>query len=254
MKPISKLLLLLPILAMVASSCSMGQPSERKPVELVRGDGTKITCFMPPPDVIAKGAQANADLTAIRLGKVLEATGGVGLDIERIRQELPPEVATFEVVEFRICAQYANGVLSKEAYETFNEKIMPAYTKNPPPQTASTVGAPASVTLVERCGPSFTTKRPAAKFLRYWASLVNQLRDDRNIQYHDFENLMQLRGRPQVETGMINPYEELNFTLDCLGRNGYLKLERYEPPRMVGGAGAVENLRIIFLTPSMPTS
>lgn len=253
MNPTIGLRLLLPLLALVTSSCSMVQPSERKPVEFVWGDGTKIMCFMPPPEVIAKGAQANADLTAMRLGKVLQATGGVGLDIERIRQELPPEVATFEVVEFRICAQYGNGVLSRQAYQTFTEQIIPAYTKNPPLQTVSTVGAPTSVPLVARCGPSFTTKRPAVKFVHYWASHLNQLRDERNIQYHDFENLMQVRGRIPVEMGMINPYEELNFTLDCLERLGYLRTEKIDPPRMIGG-GQVENRRIIFLTPSMPIS
>jgi hypothetical protein len=96
-------------------------------------------------------------------------------------------------------------------------------------------------------------ERPAAKFVRYWASILNQLRDERNIQYHDFENLMQVRGRIPVEMGMINPYEELNFTLDCLERLGYLRTEKIDPPRMLGG-GLVENRRIVFLTPSMPTS
>jgi hypothetical protein len=253
MIPTTKLLLLFPLLDLVVSSCSiMGQPSERKAEEFVV-DGAKVKCYLPPPDVIAKGAQANADLTAMRLGKVLQATGGVGLDIERIRQELPPEVAAFEVVDFRICAQYGNGVLSKDAYEAFIKDIRPAYTKNPPVQTASTVGVPASGTLVQKCGPSFWTKRPAAKFVSYWASHINQLRDERNIQYHDFENLMEVRGRTPVAMGMIDPFEELHFTLDCLERNGYLKLKKYDPPRMMGGS-KVENQRIIFLTPGMPTS
>ena len=254
MKPTTALYLLLPLLALVFSSCSMTQPSDRKPVEFILKDGTKITCYMPPPDVISIGAQGNADLSAMRLGKVLQATGGgVGLDIERIREELPPDVATFEVVEFRICAQYGNGVLSKQAYQTFNERIIPAYTKNPPVQTSPSVDTPASVTLVERCGTSSTTKRPAEKFVNYWTSHLNQLRDRRNVQYHDIENLMQVRGRIPVEMGMIDPYEELNFTLDCLERLGYLRTEKIDPPRMIGG-GQVENRKLIFLTPGMPTS
>ena len=253
MKPTTGRLVLFPLLALIVSSCSvMTQPSERKVEEFVV-EGAKVKCYLPPPDVIAIGTQANADITAMRLGKVLQATGGIGLDIERIRQELPPDVATFEVVEFRICAQYGNGVLSKQAYQTFTEQIIPAYTKNPPVQTSPSVDTPASVPLIARCGPSFSTKRPAAKFLRYWASTLNQLRDDRNIQYHDFENLMQVRGRIPVEMGMINPYEELNFTLDCLERLGYLRTEKIDPPRMIVG-GQVENRRIIFLTPGMPTS
>lgn len=253
MKTTIRLLLLFPLLALVVSSCSTVQPSERKPVEFVLNDGTKITCYMPPPDVISIGAQGNADLSAMRLGKVLQATGGVGLNIERIRQELPPEVATFETVDFRICAQYGNGVLTKHAYQTFTEQIMPAYMNNPPTKTASTVGASASASmpLETRCGPSLATKRPAEKFVNYWASLLYQLRDNRNVQYHDFENLMQVRGRTPVEMGMINPYEEFNFTLDCLGRLGYLRTVKIDPPHMIHG-GQAENRRIIFLTPGMP--
>lgn len=216
-------------------------------------DGTKIKCPVPPPDVIVKGGKANLELTSNRLGTLLQSTGGVGLDVERIRQELPPEVSSFREVEFLICAQYGNQVLSKQAYQAFTEQILPAYMKNPPAKTVSNTGATPSPSLVERCGPSFTTKRPAAKFVPYWASHVNRLREERNIQYHDLENLMQVRGRIPVEMGMINPYEELNFTLDCLERIGYLKVEKFDPPRMIGG-GLVENRKIIFLQPSMPIS
>lgn len=250
MKPTTGLLLLLPLLALVMSSCSMGLPSERKFEEFVLSDGTKIKCPVPPPDVIVKGGKANLELTSKRLGTLLQSTGGVGLDVERIRQELPPEVSSFREVEFLICAQYGNRVLSKQEYRAFTEQIIPAYTKNPPARIVYTAGTPASAQLVEACGPSFTTKRPAAKFVPYWASNVNRLREERNIQYHDLENLLQVRGRIPVEMGMINPYEELNFTLDCLERIGYLKTEKIDPPRMIGG-GLVENRRIIFLKPSM---
>lgn len=250
MKRTTGLILLLPLLSFVVSSCSLGLPSERKPEEFALNDGTKITCYAPPPDVIVKGGKANLELTAKRLGTLLQATGGVGLNVERIRQELPPEVSAFEVIEFRICAQYGNGVLSKEEYHAFTEQILPAYTKNPPAKTVSTAGTTASAQLVEACGPSFTTKRPAAKFVPYWASHVSRLREERNIQHHDLQNLLQVRGRIPVDAAGIDPYEEVNFTLDCLERIGYLKTEKIDPPIMYGGR-QIENQRIIFLKPTM---
>lgn len=59
---------------------------------------------------------------------------------------------------------------------------------------------------------------------------------------------MQVRGRTPVEQGSIDPYEEVFFTLDCLERIGYLKIEKFDPPRMVGGRLG-ENRKIIFLKP-----
>jgi hypothetical protein len=223
----------------------MISPSQRNRELFVLNDGTKITCLEPPADVILKGGRVNAELTATRLVTLLKATGGVDLDVERIRQEMPPEVASFEVVEFRICAQYGNGVLSKEGYQAFTEQIIPAYRKNPPEKPI------ASARLVEKCAGSFTTKRPAPKFLPYWASQVEQLRQQRNIQHYDVENLMEVRGLIPVEQAAIDPYEEVFFTLDCLARIGYLKMEKFDPPRMIGG-GLVENRKIIFSNPVMP--
>lgn len=251
MKRATRLLVVFPLLSFAVSSCSMDLPSQRKFEEFVLSDGTKIKCPVPPPDVIAKGGKANAELTSQRLGTLLQAKGGVGLDVERIRQELPPEVSSFREVEFLICAQYGNNVLSKQEYRAFTEQIIPAYRMNPPAKTVSSTGTTSSPSLVERCGPSFTTKRPAVKFVPYWASQVEKLRTERNIQHHDLEHLMQVRGRIPVEMGMIDPYEELNFTLDCLERIGYLKVDKFDPPRMIGG-GLVENRKIILSNPMMP--
>jgi len=218
--------------------------------EFVLSDGTKIKCYMPPPDVIAKGGTANAELVASRLGTLLKVTGGVGLDVERIRQELPPEVSTFEAVEFRICVQYGNRVLSKQAYQAFTERITPAYTQNPPAKTVSTAGTTPAAKLVEACGPSFTTRRPAAKFVPYWASHISRLQEERNIQHHDLQNLLQVRGRIPVDAASIDPFEEISFTLDCLERIRYLKTEKIDPPTMIP-ATLVENHKIIFLQPSL---
>jgi hypothetical protein len=167
---------------------------------------------------------------------------------------LPPEVSSFEVVEYRICAQYGNGVLSKQEYRAFTAQILPAYMKNPPAKTVSTGGNPVTAQLVEVCGPSFITKRPAGKFVSYWANHIVQLSGDRNIQHHDLQNLLQVRGRVPVDAGGIDPFEEINFTLECLERIGYLTTEKIDPPNNVvkGVIGpVVENRKIVFLKPSL---
>lgn len=251
MKQSTGLLFLFSLLLLLESSCS-GSPSQRALVEFPQKDASPIRCHEPPTDVIVKGGKASLELTAKRLGTLLQGTGGVGLDIERIRQELPPEVSAFEVIEFRICAQYGNGALSKEEYHAFTEQIIPAYTKNPPAKTGSTSGNTTSAQLVDACGPSFTTKRPAAKFVPYWASLVSQLREERNSQYHDLQNFIQIRGRIPVDAAGIDPYEEISFTLDCLEKIGYVRMEKTDPPIMITlGGKQVDNQKIVYLRSKM---
>lgn len=245
------LLWFLPLLLLVAASCSMGSPSERKPVEFVLSDGTPVKCFMPPPEIIAKGGKANIDLTVLRLGQVLEAKAGGGLDVEQIRRELPVEVSQFEVVEFRICAQYGNGVLSKQAYQAFTEQIIPAYTKNPPVKTVSTVGNYVPARLLEVCGPSFATTRPAREFVPYWVNNITLLSEKRNPPHRDLQNLLDVGGRRPAGTGVTNPFEEINFTLDCLERIGYLTTAPSDlppPDNVVKGfiGPVIENRKIVF--------
>jgi hypothetical protein len=108
-------------------------------------------------------------------------------------------------------------------------------------------------TLLNTCGPSTSTKRPPAKFIRRWVSQVNLLYTDRNDpKDRDLENLtaVDIQGRPQVADSGIDLYPEMIFTLGCLERIGYLKTEKFEPPRVYGGGK--ENMKIIFLKEMMP--
>lgn len=131
----TKIILLLPLLLLVASSCT--SPSKRNLVEVTLKDGTKVQCAEPPPDVVAKGIKVNAEVAAEKIGNLLKGTGGVDVDIERIRQEVPSDVSAFEVIEFRICIQYGNGVLSKEEYRSFTNRILPAIKNSPPEHLVS---------------------------------------------------------------------------------------------------------------------
>jgi hypothetical protein len=53
----------------------------------------------------------------------------------------------------------------------------------------------------------------------------------------------------------VNPYEELDFTLDCLERIGYLKAVKYAPPRTLLEEGSkIEGLSSQILRGQFPTN
>ncbi len=247
MKRSTGLLLLLPLLLLVESSCS-GSPSKRHFVEFPRKDGPTVQCFEPSPDVIVKGGKANLELTAKRLETLLRATGGVGLNVERIRQELPADVSSIEVIEFRICAQYGKGVLSKKEYRAFTKQIIPAYKKNPPEKPVLDAGTNASAQLVEACGPSFTTKRPASKFVPNWFSHINRFRKERNT--HDMQNLFEGWGSIPVGLTGKDLITEANFTLNCMEQAGELELATLGATGECWGEN-FENQIIIFAHPAL---
>ncbi len=130
-----KTFLFLSLLLLVVSSCA--SPSKRNLNEFILKDGTRIKCVEPPPDVVTKGIKVNAEVAAQKVGSLLKGTGGVDVDIERIRQEVPPDVSTFEIVEYRICIQYVNGLLSKGEYNAFTRQILPALKNKIPEQEAA---------------------------------------------------------------------------------------------------------------------
>ena len=86
-----KAILVLPLLFLVAASCS--SPSKRTVIEFTLKDGSKIQCVEPPPDVFAKGLKVNADMAAEHIGGLLKGTGGVDVDVERIRQDVTSDVS-----------------------------------------------------------------------------------------------------------------------------------------------------------------
>jgi hypothetical protein len=103
--------------------------------------------------------------------------------------------------------------------------------------------------LLKTCGPSPLTQRPAEAFVGRWVSQLNLLYSARNEPYRDIENLRRVQGRGLVADAGIDLHSEIMFTLSCLEKMGYLKLEKYDPPRMHEGK---ENMKIIFSEPMMP--
>lgn len=78
MKPTTRLLLLLPLLSLAVSACSLDLPSQRRLVEFPRADGPPLRCYEPPSDVIAKGGTAYAELAALRVGTILKGSDQEG--------------------------------------------------------------------------------------------------------------------------------------------------------------------------------
>lgn len=121
-----RLVLLGPSLLLAACAAD---PNIRPIVEFPRPDGTTVKCVSPPPAVIARQTvrSENVDATVKRLGELLKASveSRVQIDPQRIR-EISADVENFEVVAFRLCEQYGNGILSREEYRKF-EEVLPVF-------------------------------------------------------------------------------------------------------------------------------
>ena len=99
--------------------------SDRKEHIYTRADGTPVKCLEPPPDVMAKGAGAEAEVAAKNIGRILKGNIKGQVETERIR-EISKNVSDFEAVEFRLCQQYGNGVLTPEQYQEF-QRLLPVF-------------------------------------------------------------------------------------------------------------------------------
>ena len=111
-------------------SCSQVTSLSNRPSDdFTRPDGLKVSCLRPPPEIIAKSLHVSTDLAVERIGTLIKGKAGVEITPERIRDQLPSDVNTFEVVEYRLCVQYANGVLRPDEYKTATEKILPSLHK-----------------------------------------------------------------------------------------------------------------------------
>lgn len=105
-----------------------------------------------------------------------------------------------------------------------------------------------SATLLKACGDlslvGLTTKPKI--FIPEWIPYLNSLRDEKLV--HDFQTLMQVRGRLWVKYGGgREEVRQANFTLNCLGKNGYLKTETLDTPSMIGEE--FKNRKITFMKP-----
>ena len=196
---------------------------------------------------MVKGATANADLAAANIGTLLKGTGGVSVDIERIRQEVPKDVAAFEVIDYRLCIQYGNRVLSKEEYLSFTKQILPAIKQQTPENPIAKVPGVAQPSLLATCHQSISglTRQPKV-FVPAWRSVLEQLRNERTT--YDLLNLFKVWGRIPVGLTPKDLIQEATYTLNCLAEEGQLKIEKLGVTSRYWGED-FENQTITFLNP-----
>jgi len=104
--------------------------SKREKLKIKRPDKTVVTCLVPPPDVMTKASNTTVNAAIPKVVYILKngGTGNAGIDrkreFERVREELS-DLNTYEVIEFRLCVQYGNGVLSAEEYKEAARELTP---------------------------------------------------------------------------------------------------------------------------------
>ena len=223
MKRIPGLLVPVPLFFLIGCSF-IGAPSNRPSVEYPRQDVATVRCVAPPPDVVAKGVSAKADVAADRVGTLLKGTGGASIDVERIRQEVPVDVAAFEVIDYRLCVQYANGVLSKEEYNAFTQQILPTIKKTPQQNEDAKRRAEVLREYARTCEqPTVVLKEKPEEFFLGWDAVLGRLRK-RNV--HDLQNIFEVMGRVPSGSTMKEMIREALFFLNCLEKNGELTLKK----------------------------
>lgn len=99
-------------------------------------------------------------------------------------------------------------------------------------------------TVALRCEGVITAlKRHPEEFVSLWISALNSLRNKRTI--YDLQNLFEVWGRvPGGLTGK-DLVEEATFTISCLEKEGYLKVEKLDSPGHYWGV-MFENQKIVF--------
>lgn len=100
-------------LVVASIACACGACSDK--TVFVR-DGLKGTCVKPPPDVVASGATLNLDATVTKVVEAAKVNAGANVTYQRVRAEIP-NLYALQVLDFRICLQYGNGVLTREQYQ-----------------------------------------------------------------------------------------------------------------------------------------
>ena len=190
--------------------------------------------------------QVNADVAAEKVGTLLRGTGGVGIDVERIRQEVPKDVAAFAEIDWRLCIQYGNQVLTKEEYHAFTKQILPVINQQTPETPMSKVLFP-QPSLLAPCHQSTAgLKRQPKVFFLTWHSVLERLRNERNT--YDLRNLFEVWGRIPVGLTGKDLIQEATYTLKCLEEESLLKMEKLAVTSRYWGED-FENQTITFLNP-----
>jgi hypothetical protein len=85
----------------------------------------RLVCAAPPRELENLEVRAEADILVPKIGQLLKANAGAEVIQQRLRDELRPEVTNWEVIDYRLCMQYASGVLSADEYRRFTAQVLP---------------------------------------------------------------------------------------------------------------------------------
>jgi len=99
-------------------------PSSRNIVQIERPDGTKVKCVEPSPAVFTSSVKAKADASIPKIKEILKGEVAYEQKVERIRNEMEG-LYSIEVLHYRLCIDYGNGILDESSYKSFFEKILP---------------------------------------------------------------------------------------------------------------------------------
>ncbi|CAH1091333.1 hypothetical protein [Candidatus Nitrotoga sp. 1052] len=97
--------------------------------------GNSVTCIKPPPEVLTSGLEAKLDASVYKLGQIANANISSGQKIEKIRETLP-QVQSFEVLEYRFCRMYTNGLIDKTTYNELVRQVLPSFRPQAQPESA----------------------------------------------------------------------------------------------------------------------
>lgn len=121
----------------VPSTNEMKGPDGRVIDVFVTRSGEEIPCVRPPAEVITTvvGGTANLASDIDSLGKILNANLTAERTVQRIRQEVPG-AQHFEIVDYRMCVAYANGIVDSERYRDWILQISQKFrSEEPDPKT-----------------------------------------------------------------------------------------------------------------------
>ena len=97
-----------------------------------------VTCIKPPPEIFTTAIEAQLNASTPKLGEIAKANLTANQKVEKLRETLP-EVQSFEVLEYRFCRMYANGLIDKPTYNDMVKQVLPQFSKKQPTEVPKPV-------------------------------------------------------------------------------------------------------------------
>ena len=164
------------LLSITFFSCDTNKRRPKKPIE---------ACIEPPADVLTADVKVKLDASLPSLDSIVKSNLSLERKFQRIRAETP-YLQTYEVLDYRYCRMYFNGILTKEKYTEFATFILQKMMGNDIKEikTSDFENNPI-LTITPENGESF--KIFPRKLNLKWNELKNAKRYIVEVQYKDIE-------------------------------------------------------------------